>query len=184
MTVDLNTVVRVNEDDEKIGLMAKLDAHKGNGFLHRAVSVFVFDPKERLLIQKRAQNKYHSGGLWANTACSHVYDGEDIKTAAYRCLSTEMGITNIFLSEVFSFIYNEPVGGGLIEYEFDHVFIGITDEKPVLNYSEVEIYKKESVSEILKEIERDPDTFAIWFRIILKEHGEEIFKNLRKFQRK
>lgn len=181
--VDITTVVLVNKNGEKIGLMGKLDAHKGKGFLHRAISVFIFDSRGNLLIQKRFQKKYHSGGLWSNTACSHVYDGEDIKTAAYRSLSNEMGITNVFLSEFFSFIYKESVDNNLIEYEYDHVFVGFSDEKPVLNFLEVSEYKYESLSEILKDIEINPNIYASWFKIILKEHATKIYSGLKKFQR-
>jgi isopentenyl-diphosphate delta-isomerase len=182
--MDLNTVIRVNEHGDKIGIMEKLDAHKGNGFLHRAVSIFVFDSEQKLLMQKRAQDKYHSGGLWANTACSHVYDGEDTKGAARRCLSNEMGITNVFLSEIFSFVYKESVGNNLTEYEFDHVFVGLSDENPVANCSEVKDYKKGNLLEISNEIAMNPNAFAPWFKIILRDHITKLYSGLKKFQRK
>jgi len=129
-------VILVDEKDNQVGLMPKLEAHQ-KGLLHRAFSVFIFNSDYELLLQKRASSKYHSGGLWTNTCCSHPRDGEDILDAANRRLHEEMGIkTN--LRKVFDFIYKADLDNNLTENEFDHVFYGVYNDDPVLNREEAD----------------------------------------------
>lgn len=168
---DLDKVVLVDENDKPVGLMDKLAAHE-QGVLHRAFSVFLFNGKGELLLQKRASEKYHSPGLWTNTCCSHQLEGEDSHTAALRRLEEEMGIS-CDVNEVFTFIYKADVKNGLIEHEFDHVFIGTYDNEPLPNRSEVEDWKYLSIEKIEAEMESDPNSYTEWFKIalpMLKKH--------------
>ena len=119
----LEEVVLVNEKDEAIGTMEKMAAHE-KALLHRAFSVFVFNKNGDLLMQQRAHSKYHSGGLWTNTCCSHPRPGEHVADAANRRLQEEMGFTTS-LNKAFDFTYKAAFDNGLTEHEFDHVFIGI-----------------------------------------------------------
>ena len=128
-------VILVDENDVEKGIMDKMEAHQ-KGVLHRAFSVFVFNYAGELLLQQRADHKYHSGGLWTNTCCSHPAPGEKIADAAVRRLYEEMGF-NCELAHSFSFIYKAHFQNGLTEYEFDHVYIGYSDSIPALNKEEL-----------------------------------------------
>ncbi len=156
-------VVLVDNQDNKIGLMEKQEAHV-NPTLHRAFSIFIFNSKGEMLLQQRALTKYHTPGLWTNTCCSHPRDGESLADATKRRLMEEMGM-ECDLKEVFSFIYKADVMQGLIEHEFDHVFIGTTDATPIINRAEVESYKYETVANITKDIEKNPQNYTAWFKI-------------------
>ena len=125
----MTKVVLVDETDLETGTMEKMEAHL-LGVLHRAFSIFIFNSKGEFLLQQRAQGKYHNGGLWTNTCCSHPNPGEDILKAASRRLSEEMGFQTS-LSPAFTFIYKASFDNGLTEHEFDHVFTGI-DRKSVV----------------------------------------------------
>src|SRR6516164_10337979 len=114
-------VILVNEQDEPIGTMGKMEAHK-KALLHRAFSVFIFNSKGEMLLQQRARDKYHSGGLWTNACCSHPKPGEEVQLAASRRLNEELGF-NTPLTKIFDFIYQSSFENGLTEFEFDHVFI-------------------------------------------------------------
>ena len=135
----MEQVILVDEKDKEIGLEEKIKAHK-EGKLHRAFSVFVFNQKGEMLLQRRALTKYHSGGLWTNTCCSHPRKGEDVDKAASRRLKEEMGFS-CGLKEVFSFIYKTGFDNGLMEHEFDHVFVGAYESEPKINPEEVAEYK-------------------------------------------
>ena len=128
-------VVLVNEKDEPIGIMEKMEAHQ-KGLLHRAFSIFIFDSKGRMLLQQRAAQKYHGAHLWTNACCSHPFPDEELKEAAQRRLQEELGFTTD-LHEIFSFIYKARVENNLIEHEFDHVFAGEYDSKIQPNPTEV-----------------------------------------------
>ena len=132
-------VILVDEADREIGTMEKLEAHQ-KGLLHRAFSILIFNSKGEMLIQKRAQSKYHSGGLWTNACCSHPLPNEDIEIAVKRRLKFEMGIE---ITPIFSykFTYRTALDRDLIEYEVDHVFKGIYDGHPTINKDEVEDLK-------------------------------------------
>ena len=115
----------VDTNDMSTGTMEKMEAHE-KAILHRAFSVFIFNAKGELLLQQRATDKYHSGGLWTNSCCSHPRPGEDTLRAAYRRLREEMGFETE-LQKVFDFVYKASFENGLTEYEFDHVFVGEYD---------------------------------------------------------
>jgi len=158
-------VILVDEQDCELGIMEKMEAHK-HGVLHRALSVLVFNSKGKLLLQKRAETKYHSGGLWTNTCCSHPRPNESISDAASRRLREEMGI-EIKLNHAGSFIYKAKLDQGLTEHELDHVFTGVFDAKPNINRHEVADWKYVSVHSLMKDIAANPTQYTEWFKIIL-----------------
>ena len=160
-------VVLVDEEDNALGTMEKMEAHE-KGVLHRAFSVFTFNSQGELMLQRRTLSKYHSGGLWTNTCCSHPREGESTKEAAHRRLLEEMGF-DCELTKAFHFIYKKELDKGLIEHELDHVFIGRFDGEPKINPEEVAEYKFVSVDELVKDIEESPEQYTEWFKICLKE---------------
>jgi isopentenyl-diphosphate delta-isomerase len=160
-------VILVNEGDEQIGVAEKIRAHK-HAALHRALSIFVFNKEGQLLLQKRAQSKYHSGGLWSNTCCSHPRPGESIEAAAHRRLKQEMGFT-CPLRKVSELIYRAELQNGLVEHEYDHILIGDFSGDPVPDPSEVEDWRWVSVSDLMKEIQESPDLYSVWLQIILSK---------------
>lgn len=160
----MQDVILVNERDEPIGTMEKMQAHQ-QGVLHRAFSVFVFNKKGHLLLQQRSQKKYHGANLWSNTCCSHPYPGEEVHAAAQRRLQEEMGFSTP-LKKIFHFTYKASVENNLIEYEYDHVFIGEYGGKININEEEVAGYRYESMAEINTAVEQNPATFTTWFCIV------------------
>lgn len=160
-------VVLVNEQDQQIGIMEKMAAHIVPR-LHRAFSIFIFNSKGELLLQQRALSKYHSPGLWTNTCCSHPRNGETLQEATARRLKEEMGMT-CDMHEVFTFIYKAPVGLGLTEHEFDHVWFGQSDEEPKINHEEVEAWKHMSISDIEADMKQHPECYTEWFKISFEE---------------
>lgn len=168
-------VVLVDQNDNQIGLMGKMEAHE-KGLLHRAFSIFVFNSNGELLIQQRALTKYHSAGEWANTCCSHQRDGESTLDAAHRRLQEEMGF-DVELNEVFSFTYKKEFGNGLTEHEFDHVIFGQYDDAPVMNPEEVADWKYISIEDLKKDIELQPEQYTIWLQIALKEVETHLSKS-------
>ena len=157
-------VVHVNTRDEVLGFYPKMLVHQ-KAMLHRAVSILIFNSKGEWLLQKRAMNKYHSGGLWTNACCSHPYPKEDIKTAAERRLIEEMGIS-VELEKSFDFIYKKELDKGLTEHEFDHVFIGYSDMLPSLNYEEAEDWDYLTSEELELSMEIEPESYTEWFKIL------------------
>lgn len=161
-------VVLVNTEDNILGLMEKQQAHV-NGLLHRAFSIFLFNEKGEMLLQKRAEKKYHSPGQWTNAVCSHPRNGETYLEGANRRLKEELGIETE-LTEKFHFIYKADVGGGLWEHELDHVFTGNYDAEFHLNKDEVEEVRFVSPEDLDREIAENPENFTEWFKIILEEY--------------
>ena len=161
-------VVLVNPKDEVLGLMEKQQAHV-NGLLHRAFSVFLFNDKGEMLLQKRAAEKYHSPGQWTNAVCSHPRNDETYKDGAQRRVKEELGI-DVEITEKFHFIYKADVGGGLWEHELDHVFTGIYNADFNLNINEVEAVRYISIENLDKEMAENPEQFTEWFKIILEEY--------------
>tara|TARA_B100001996_G_scaffold304910_1_gene245905 strand:+ start:9280 stop:9804 length:525 start_codon:yes stop_codon:yes gene_type:complete len=164
-------VVLVDKNDKFIGLMPKMEAHQ-KGLLHRAFSVFIFNDKNEIMLQKRALNKYHSPGLWTNTCCSHPRNNESIISAGLRRLNDEMGFQTD-LKELFNFIYKESFENGLVEYEFDYVLIGSYNNSPKLNLIEAEDWKWMSLDEIKKDVEANPNNYTAWLKIIINDFFEK-----------
>lgn len=165
-------VILVNEQDEQIGLMPKLEAHQ-KAVLHRAFSVFVFNDNNELMLQQRALDKYHSPGLWTNTCCSHQRDGESNIAAARRRLKEEMGFETT-LKEVGSFIYKAPFDNGLTEHEYDHIIVGHFNHEPLINREEVASWKWMTLEDIKVDIALHPENYTEWFKIIFNEFYETI----------
>ncbi|WP_241558577.1 isopentenyl-diphosphate Delta-isomerase [Paracnuella aquatica] len=163
MTMSVQEVLLVNEQDEPLGTMEKMAAHE-QGLLHRAFSVFVFDGAGRMLLQQRAAQKYHGGGLWTNTCCSHPYPDEAVETAARRRLQEEMGFETP-LEKIFAFTYRADVENGLVEHEYDHVFAGQYDGPMELNAEEVADSRYMEMEAIEDWIIAEPAAFTSWFRI-------------------
>ena len=172
--IDRKEVILVNSMDEEIGTMEKMEAHQ-KGLLHRAFSVFVFNSKKELLLQKRAFGKYHSEGLWTNTCCSHPAPNETIVEAANRRLMEEMGM-KCELKSTFSFIYNVELENGLIEHELDHIVIGYSENVPELNTDEASDYTWISLPKIKEDMELFPAKYTSWFKIILNDHFENLIE--------
>ncbi len=165
-------VILVNEKDEQIGLMEKIEAHE-KALLHRAFSVFVFNEKNELMIQQRAHSKYHSPGLWTNTCCSHQREGESNIEAGKRRLQEEMGFT-CDLKDTISFIYKAPFDNGLTEHEFDHILIGYFEGEPDLNPEEVAAWKWMSLENLKEDMLKNPDIYTEWFKIIFEKYYSHI----------
>ncbi|KAA1242338.1 isopentenyl-diphosphate Delta-isomerase [Aquimarina sp. RZ0] len=165
-------VILVNQNDEQIGLMSKLEAHK-KALLHRAFSVFILNHKNELMLQQRAHHKYHSPGLWTNTCCSHQRDGETNIQAGARRLMEEMGFVTS-LKDTISFIYKAPFDNGLTEHEFDHVLVGHYEKDPVINLEEVSDWKWMPIEEIKKDIAIHPEKYTAWFKIIFDKFYSHI----------
>ena len=155
-------VILVDEQDNPLGKMEKLEAHR-QGRLHRAITVYIFNTKQQLMLQQRAFSKYHCGGLWSNTCCGHPFPNEGTQQAAERRLDEEMGL-KLSLNKVTQTYYNLPVTDGLVEHEFGHIFTGFTDQLPVLNPHEAENYRFASLSEIQQELIASPEQFTPWFK--------------------
>ena len=165
-------VILVNEKDEQIGLMPKMEAHQ-KGVLHRAFSVFIFNKKDELMLQQRAHSKYHSPGLWTNTCCSHQREGESNIQAGKRRLQEEMGFITE-LRDTISFIYKAPFDNGLTEYEFDHILVGKYDEDPILNPEEAAAFKWMNLEDVKKDMEVNPQLYTAWFKIIFDKYYQTI----------
>jgi len=165
-------VILVNENDEQIGLMPKMEAHE-KAVLHRAFSVFIFNDNHELMLQQRAHEKYHSPGLWTNTCCSHQRDGETSLEAGKRRLFEEMGLTTE-LKETTSFIYKAPFDNGLTEHEFDHILVGTFNEEPVLNKEEVADWKWMPLEDVKADIKKNPNDYTAWFKIIFEKFYDSL----------
>ena len=167
-------VILVNKNDKKIGLMPKMEAHK-KGALHRAFSVFIFNNKNELMIQKRNINKYHSPGLWTNTCCSHQKDGESNISAGKRRLLEEMGFC-VELNEIGSFIYNVGVDNGLVEHELDYILVGKYNGNVKINSDEVDNWKWMSLDNIKDDVRKRSKNYTEWFKIIMDNYYTQLKK--------
>jgi len=165
-SLKMEKIALVNENDKIIGFEDKLQVHE-KGLLHRAVSVFIFNSKNQLLMQKRAEIKYHSGGLWSNTCCTHQRKDELLIESANRCLIEEMGI-KCKIKEKFIFNYQTSFENKLKENEIDHVFIGFFEGNPLINREEVSNYKWRDLSELEKAIKEKSEEYSYWFKEIIK----------------
>lgn len=166
-------VILVDEQNNPIGLMPKLEAHK-KALLHRAFSVFIMNRKGEVMLQQRALHKYHSPGLWTNTCCSHQRENETNVEAGKRRLQEEMGFITE-LTDVISFIYKAPFDNGLTEHEYDHVLLGYYEENPNINPEEVADWKWELPENIKKDIEQNPQKYTEWFKIIFEKFYDYLF---------
>ncbi len=172
--MSVEQVILVDEADREIGAMEKIEAHR-KGKLHRAFSILLFNSKGEILIQKRANIKYHSAGLWTNTCCSHPAPGELLKDATRRKLIQEMGI-DVPCEYAFKFTYRVELENHLVEHELDHVFIGKFDGVAAINLKEVEACRWITIDQLKKEIQSEPEKFTYWFKLIMNR--PEILENV------
>lgn len=156
-------VILVDFQDRPIGTMEKLEAHRQDR-LHRAFSVFLYR-EGQVLLQKRASSKYHCGGLWTNTCCSHPAPGETVQAAAVRRLREELGIAAPALEEVDVFFYRYPFANGLTEFECDHVLMGAYDGDAVCDPEEVDAVEWVDIDRLEAELLAHPERFTPWFLI-------------------
>ena len=171
----MQEVVLVNEQDEPLGTMEKIEAHE-KALLHRAFSVFIFNSKGEMLLQQRALSKYHSPGLWTNACCSHPFPGEPVQQAAVRRLNEELGFT-IPLQKAFHFTYRAEFDNGLTEHEFDHVFTGVYNGGFHLNEEEVQAIEFKTSEDIETELQTLPQQYTEWFKIAFPLLKEWVQKN-------
>lgn len=171
----MKEVILVNELDEAIGTMEKMEAHQ-KALLHRAFSVFIFNKKGEMLLQQRSDKKYHSGGLWTNACCSHPAPGEEIGYAAAKRLKEELGFS-VPLKKVFSFTYRADFDNGLTENEFDHVLTGVYDGEIHPDSDEVKDYTYMPLEEIEASISLQPGRFTPWFLIAFPEIKKRMMLN-------
>lgn len=165
--MSIERVILVDELDNPVGLMEKIEAHE-KALLHRAFSVFILNDKNQIMLQQRAAEKYHSPLLWANTCCSHQRQGESNVDAGQRRLMEEMGFV-VPLKELFHFIYKAPFDNGLTEHELDHVMVGYYNDAPKINTEEVADWKWMSIEDIKQDMEHNPGTYTAWFKIIFSK---------------
>jgi isopentenyl-diphosphate delta-isomerase len=163
----LEMLILVDEKDNQIGTGEKMDVHL-KGTLHRCFSIFIFNQQGLMLLQKRAARKYHSGGLWTNTCCSHPRDGEALEDAIHRRLVEEMGF-DCPMSKAFTFTYKADLGNRLTEHEFDHVYLGIFDGTVHPNPEEADSYEWLPIDQIIKDVEDNPSSYTVWFKIALEK---------------
>jgi isopentenyl-diphosphate delta-isomerase len=167
-------LILVDAQDRELGVKEKLQAHV-EGVLHRAFSVFVFDAGKRLLLQRRALTKYHSGGLWSNTACGHPRPGETTVEAARRRLREEMGF-DCELREAFEFIYRAELDGALVEHEYDHVFVGTHEGEPAPDPSEVEDWRWVTMDDLRRCLRVEPQRYSYWLKAVVEgDHRRAFF---------
>lgn len=174
MIMNIEKVVLVDRNDTPLGEMEKMEAHR-KALLHRAFSIFVFNDKNELMLQQRAESKYHSPGLWTNTCCSHPRPGESLQDAGHRRLVEEMGF-DCRLEKIFDFIYEAELDKGLTEHEFDHVLFGRYNQNPVINPDEVATFKWMTMDDIARDMEVSPEKYTVWFRIAF----DRVFEHLKK----
>lgn len=169
----MTEVVLVDPHDREIGRADKHEAHR-TGALHRAVSVFAFDDRGRLLVQQRALGKYHSPGLWSNSACTHPGPGESTEDAARRCLVEEMGVRPVALKKAFSFLYRADVVPNLIEHELDHVFVSSYEGEPTPSPLEVSAWRLDDLDAFVASTVRHPEVWTPWC-VLLAERVRRVW---------
>ena len=170
-----NYVILVDEHDNSLGTMEKIEAHE-KARLHRAFSVFIYNSKNELMLQQRALTKYHTPGLWTNTCCSHQKLEETNIEAGKRRLQEEMGFATD-LKETISFIYKAPFENGLTEHEYDYILVGEYNEDPKPNPEEVNAWKWISLTDLEKDVKQHPEKYTEWFKIIFEKHKSEMVKS-------
>ncbi len=158
-------VILVDEKDNEVGRMEKMEAHR-EGVLHRAFSIFIFNSRGEMLIHQRAAGKYHGAGLWTNACCSHPMPGERVEDAVHRRLREEMGL-RCSSRKIFDFIYRAEVEHGLTEHEYDHVFVGYTDQDPQPDDEEVSDWKWIDPVALISDFKKYPERYTVWFGIAL-----------------
>lgn len=164
VSFDDEPLILVDTQDREIGFLDKAAAHDGEGILHRAFSLFVFNPQGKLLLQQRAADKRLWPGYWANTCCSHPRRGETIEDAIHRRLQEELGM-RCALEFLFKFQYQARFGEAGSEHELCHVFAGRSDEQPKVNATEIAAVRWISPAALDAEMDQNPGHFTPWLKI-------------------
>ena len=159
-----NEILAVDIDNQPLFTLSKEEAHK-KGILHRAFSVILYNGRS-ILLQKRASDKYHCGGLWTNTCCSHPYPKEDVGEAAKRRMQEEMGIADVLVEIVDSILYFYKFDNGLMEYEYDHILVGEYKGDVNVNPEEVEDTMWIDIDKLKEWLMKEPQIFTPWFIIM------------------
>lgn len=154
-------VILVDSNNRELGTMEKMEVHE-KGLLHRAFSIFIFNSVGEMLVHRRAEEKYHCGGMWTNAVCSHPRPGESQSQALRRKMQQEMGFSTE-VKKAFDFTYKAELSNGLIEHEYDEVFYGIYDGELAPNPMEVQDFRYVSISELSKSLRDNPEQFTPWF---------------------
>ncbi len=160
-TEESTYVVLVDPEDKEIGVAEKMDAHEGGGQRHRAFSLFILNSSGELLLQRRAQAKYHGGGLWANSCCGHPSPGADLAESAKQRLDEELGFSTS-VHHLGTVLYRVPFDNGMTEWELDHLFVGNYDDDVIPNPDEVGEWKWVDVNWLVKDLEERPDSYVPW----------------------
>jgi len=168
-------IILVDERDSQIGTIEKLEGHK-KGLLHRAFSIYIFNDNDELMLQQRAKTKYHCGGIWTNTTCSHQRENEEHDAAPHRRLKEEMGF-DTELIKVTELIYKVDFDNGLTEHEYLHVYIGRYNSAPILNPDEADDWRWIKLEQLETEIEANPKAYSYWMKKTLP-HIHKALKNL------
>ncbi len=163
---EADRLIVVDQRDRPTGAAEKLEAHQ-RGMLHRAFSVFVLDQARRVLLQRRAAAKYHSGGLWSNTCCGHPRPGEETGAAAQRRLREEMGF-QCELERAGAFVYRAQLGN-LVEHEYDHVFRGRFEGDPRPDPAEVDGWRWAPLEELSADLTAHPEHYTVWLSRALEQ---------------
>jgi isopentenyl-diphosphate Delta-isomerase len=165
-------LILVDENNRATGSAGKTAVHRA-GLLHRAFSIFIVDDRGRIVLQQRNRQKYHSGGLWANSCCGHPRPGEQTITAARRRLNEELGVSSALSFGFFS-RYRSELDNGMHENELVYVYFGRLESEPQPHPDEVADVDYLSYREIDRRIKRDPDSFTFWFKHYFRNHGADI----------
>jgi len=171
----MERVILVDANNEQVGTMEKMEAHQ-KGLLHRAFSIFIFNSDGKMLLHERAHDKYHCGGMWTNAVCSHPRPGESQSHALRRKMKQEMGFFTQ-VEKAFDYTYRAELENGLVEYEYDEVFIGTYDGELSPNPDEVNDYRFVSIAEINEEIRLNEELFTPWFKLLI-EPISQYYKSL------
>ena len=173
-------LILVDADDNEAGFLSKAVCHDGQGRLHRAFSVFLFNSAGELLLQERAAGKRLWPGFWSNTCCSHPRRGESIELATRRRLADELNI-EAELEFVYKFVYQASFGELGSEHELCHVFLGRVDGEPRPNASEISATRYVSPAELDDELAQRPDAFTPWFKLEWESLKSEFHDQLSKY---
>jgi len=171
----MDSILLVDIFDNEVGFAEKITAHE-KGMLHRAFSIFIYN-ENKLLLQRRNAEKYHSGGLLTNACCSHQRKGESLDECVARRLKEEIG-AETEIEELFSFVYYTKFDNGLTEYELDHVFLGRYDGEITPDPEEISEVLWVDIDELAKDMTEHPEKYTVWFLIAAPRVIEQLKKNI------
>lgn len=170
-------LILVDHQDRQIGELDKSACHDGSGVLHRAFSLFVFNPRRELLIQRRAAGKRLWPSYWSNSCCSHPRAGEQMPAAVVRRLQQELGLT-ASLRYVYKFEYTASYAGLGTEHELCWVYVGCTRDEPVINTTEISDWRWVAPDDLTRQLADYPERFTPWLKLewtrLIDEFGDDL----------